>query len=393
VELQNLDGLDRPAGEADPLDAAQEASLLRRIIARSGDVAYSYRVVEPRGFEYVSDSIASLIGYSPAEYYADPKLVSALVHPDDHNVAAYLVRNAPAQGADVVLRWIRRDGGVIWTRQRVAVQRDGDGNAVNVEGLVRQVSVREAESLRLAMVQRVRRSSETEPMPQAQVLIADDHDLTRTGLRALLNEDPRLQVVAEARSGDEAVRMAHAHKPDLVLMDMRMPGGDGLEATRAIKMSMPTVTVLILSMFEDADALLEAVKAGAAGYVLKSASESEMRTAIWEALAGDLPVDPRLAREVLRRLATERAAQPRAPAVPPLNDPLSPREHEVLALLARGYTNREIGDELIITPHTVKIHVEHILAKLEVSDRTQAAVRAIELGFLTPEPTRARIEA
>jgi PAS domain S-box-containing protein len=383
---------DAPAADANLSGAAREAALLRDIIARSGEVAYRLRCREPGGFEYVSDSITSLVGYTPAEYYADPALVTALVHPDDHNVAEYLIRNAPSHGADAVLRWVRRDGGVIWTRQRMAVRRDEDGNPLYVEGLVRQVSAREAEGLRLAMIQRVRLSSDGDAVPQARVLIADDHDLTRTGLRALLNDDPRLQVVAEARSGDEAVRLAHTVKPDLVLMDMRMPGGDGLEATRAIKLSMPTVAVLILSMFEDADALLEAVKAGAAGYVLKGASETEMRTAIWEALAGDLPVDPGLAREVLRRLAHERASQPRAPAVPPPVDPLSPREHEVLALLARGYTNREIGDELIITPHTVKIHVEHILAKLEVSDRTQAAVRAIELGFLTPEPSRGRLE-
>jgi DNA-binding NarL/FixJ family response regulator len=143
-------------------------------------------------------------------------------------------------------------------------------------------------------------------------------------------------------------------------------------------------SVLILSMFEDAELLLEAVKAGAAGYVLKAATEADLRSAIWEALAGNLPVDQRMAREVLRRLSVEQAPRPALASGPRL----SAREHEVLDRLARGGTNREIAEELVITPHTVKIHVEHILAKLGVSDRTQAAVRAIELGYFPAESSR-----
>jgi DNA-binding NarL/FixJ family response regulator len=137
-------------------------------------------------------------------------------------------------------------------------------------------------------------------------------------------------------------------------------------------------------MFEDPELLLEAVKAGAAGYVLKNASEEELRTAMSDALAGNFPVDRHLVRDVLRRVANEAPAPP--PAAPP--DVLSSREREVLELLARGCTNREIAEQLVITSSTVKVHVEHILAKLGVSDRTQAAVQAFELGYVTPERPR-----
>jgi DNA-binding NarL/FixJ family response regulator len=219
---------------------------------------------------------------------------------------------------------------------------------------------------------------------RARVVVADDHDLTRAGLRFILAQDTRLELVGEARDGREAVALATTLQPDLVLMDLRMPGMDGLQATRALREACPMTSVLILSMFEDADLLLEAMKAGAAGYVLKTASEADVRTAVWDALDGNFPVDQLLARQVLQRISNERGPRRAAPS----NARLSPREQEVLERLARGHTNREIGEELNITPHTVKIHVEHILSKLGVSDRTQAAVRAIELGYITPESTR-----
>jgi DNA-binding NarL/FixJ family response regulator len=163
-------------------------------------------------------------------------------------------------------------------------------------------------------------------------------------------------------------------------MDVKMPQM-GPEVPPA-EAGQPMSSVLILSMFEDADLLVEAVSwRGRA--MSSNASETALRSAIWEVLAGDLAVDQRMAREVLRRLAGER---PLPPTPPP--DILSAREQEVLILLARGLTNREIAYELIITPNTVKIHVEHILAKLAVSDRTQAAVRAIELGYITADHSR-----
>jgi len=215
--------------------------------------------------------------------------------------------------------------------------------------------------------------------PPARVVAVDDHDLARAALRTVIAQDARMQLVGEARNGREAVNLVRQLQPDLVLMDVRMPDMDGLQATRLVKQDCPMTCVLILTMMDDVDLLLETVKAGAAGFVLKSASEAELRTAMWDALNGDLPVDPRLAREALLRLANE---QPFRQHPPTSTGVLSPREMEVLPLVARGLTNREIADELVITQHTVKIHVEHILAKLEVSDRTQAAVRAIELGYI-----------
>jgi DNA-binding NarL/FixJ family response regulator len=225
---------------------------------------------------------------------------------------------------------------------------------------------------------------EEAPSRRARILVVDDHLLTRAGLRAVLADDPEFELVGEAINGGEGVAMSRGLRPDLVLMDVRMPDMDGLEATRILKQACPTTPVLILSMFEDAELLLEAVKAGAAGYVLKNASEEDLRAAMSDALAGNFPVDRHLVRDVLRRVARETPAP--LPVAPP--DLLSTREREVLELLARGCTNREIAEQLVITASTVKVHVEHILAKLGVSDRTQAAVQAFELGYVTPDRPR-----
>lgn len=211
----------------------------------------------------------------------------------------------------------------------------------------------------------------------ARILIADDDRLTRTGLRLVLGQEPDVEVVAEARDGREAVELAQRLRPDLILMDLRMPRMDGLAATLALKRDGVASSVLILSMVEDPTILSEAVHAGAVGYVLKTADEAELRAAVRHALAGGGAVEPPLTREMASRLAP-----PSASSSTPLTNPLSPREQQVMTLLARGRTNREIADELTITQHTVKVHVEHILSKLQVSHRTQAAVRAMELGYL-----------
>ena len=219
---------------------------------------------------------------------------------------------------------------------------------------------------------------------RARIVIADDHLLTRAGLRAVLGEDPEFELVGEAINGAQAVELSRALRPDMVLMDVRMPDMDGLQATRILKEASPTTTVLILTMFEDAEMLLESVKAGAAGYVLKNATEAELRAAMSDALAGNFPVDRHMVRDVLRRVASETPAPP--PPAPP--DLLSGREREVLELVARGCTNREIAEQLVITSSTVKVHVEHILTKLGVSDRTQAAVQAFERGYVTADRGR-----
>jgi len=215
-----------------------------------------------------------------------------------------------------------------------------------------------------------------------RVVIADDHLLTRVGIRAVLASDTQFELVGEAVNGAEAVALSQSLQPDLVLMDVRMPDMDGLEATRTIKEISPSSVVLILSMFEDPELLIRAVDAGAAGYVSKASSEAALRSAMTDALAGNFPVDLNLVRDTLQRVTVDMPTPTPLAAVPP-SDVLSARELQVVHLLARGFTNREIGANLVITPSTVKVHVEHILAKMGVSDRTQAAVQAIELGYVT----------
>jgi DNA-binding NarL/FixJ family response regulator len=169
-------------------------------------------------------------------------------------------------------------------------------------------------------------------------------------------------------------------------MDIRMPDLDGLAATRTIKEELPRISILILTLSEDPDYLLEALRVGAAGYVLKDASRRDVVTAVRQVLSGESPLDPRLAAQLIRRLASQRPAKER-PAKH--GDELTQRELDVLRLVAEGKTNAEIGQSLFVSVGTVKVHVERIIDKLGVSDRTQAAVRAIELGYLTP-PSQAR---
>jgi DNA-binding NarL/FixJ family response regulator len=212
--------------------------------------------------------------------------------------------------------------------------------------------------------------------PTVRVLVADDHELARSGLRAMLAAEPDLRIVGEVSNGREALERCRLLHPDVVMMDVRMPDMDGLAATRAIKSEMPEVAVIILTMHENRDYLLEALKVGAAGYLLKDASQAEVAGALRAVVRGEALLQPRTMTLLLRRLAADlperREDRPES---------LSARELEVLQLLARGLTNREIGEALTISPGTAKVHVEHIIAKLRVSDRTQAAVRALRLGL------------
>jgi PAS domain S-box-containing protein len=356
--------------------------VVHEIVEGTGEVAYRYRLWPTRGYEYISESVRELLGYSADELYSDPLLPAKIIHPDDAELMTSVLDEHAGSEHDLELRWIRPDGGLVYTDVHLVVRRDASGRAIQVDGVARDVTGRdEARRHRLALVQARGRASEPGAQTRvARVVVVDDHELTRLALRMVVAEDPAIELVGEAANGTDAVALIRRLQPDLVLMDVRMPDLNGLEVTRIVKASAPMCAVLILTMFEDLDLLLEAIKAGAAGYVLKSADEAAIRTAIWEALRGGLPVDPQLARDVLLRLANEQTPRSLQALSP---DPLSPREHEVLQLLARGLSNREIADALIITSHTVKIHVEHILAKLGVSDRTQAAVRAIELGFIS----------
>lgn len=228
-----------------------------------------------------------------------------------------------------------------------------------------------------------------ETSPPARLVVADDQAIVREGLRTMLASEPDFEVVGEATDGHEALGLCRNLQPDLVLMDVRMPGMDGLAATREIKSEGCATSILMLSTYENPDYLLEAVQAGASGYVLKDAGKRELIDAMRGTLGGEYPLNQRLAMQLLRRLVSggkrttgsspEPAKQPE-----PLPEPLTRRELEVLRFLAQGQTNRQISRQLVVSPATVKVHVEHILAKLGVSDRTQAAVRASEAGLLNP---------
>jgi DNA-binding NarL/FixJ family response regulator len=238
-------------------------------------------------------------------------------------------------------------------------------------------------------------NSEPSPANKAststRIVVADDHDLIRAGIRLVLDRQSDLEVVGEASNGREALELCRRLRPDVVLMDVSMPEMDGLAATRAIKQDNPAIGVLILTGFQNPDYLFEALKAGVAGYILKDAPKSELIDAIRRVLNGELLLDPSLAAELLRKMAREKEKESLGSQPEPkkgrkaLLEPLTDRECEVLGLLARGQTNREIAQNLVVSPWTVKAHVGHIIGKLGVSDRTQAAVRAIELGLVTAE--------
>jgi DNA-binding NarL/FixJ family response regulator len=205
----------------------------------------------------------------------------------------------------------------------------------------------------------------------------------------MLANESDFEVVGEAADGDQALELCRTLRPDLVLMDVRMPRMDGLAATRAICSEGYAANVLMLSTYENPDYLLDTVKAGASGYIIKDAGRRELIDAISQALGGENPLNQRLAMQLLRRLVSEgeRATGPSsrpAELTERLREPLTRREIEVLRFLAQGQTNRQISRQLVVSPATVKVHVEHILAKLGVSDRTQAAVRASEAGLVGP---------
>ncbi|TFV92917.1 response regulator transcription factor [Blastococcus sp. CT_GayMR20] len=217
--------------------------------------------------------------------------------------------------------------------------------------------------------------------PPVRVVIADDHDLLRDGVTAILGADPGIEVVGEASSGPSAVAAAAALAPDVVLMDVEMPGGDGLTATRQVLERCSGTRVLVLTTFDLDEYVLEALRAGASGFLLKTTPAAALVSAVRACAAGEMLLAP----SVTRRLVETYVRQP-APApdgvVPPRLGELTERELDVLRALARGRSNAEIGQDLFLAETTVKTHVTHILAKLGLRDRVQAVIVAYETGLV-----------
>ncbi|MEV4417607.1 response regulator transcription factor [Catellatospora sp. NPDC049609] len=215
-----------------------------------------------------------------------------------------------------------------------------------------------------------------------RILLADDHRLVRTGFRVILETEDDLVVVGEAADGEQAVVLAGQTAPDVVLMDVEMPGMDGLEATRRITASGGGPAVLILTTFDRDDYLFAALQAGASGFLLKNGTPETLIEAVRVLARGDALLAPEITRRVIAKFARP-AAVPSAGPAGELKE-LTPREHEVLVLLAGGATNAEIAARLFLGETTVKTHVSRVLAKLRLRDRTQAVVYAYEHGVVTP---------
>ena len=207
-----------------------------------------------------------------------------------------------------------------------------------------------------------------------RILVADDHSGFRSGVRALLETQVGLAIVGEAETGAEAVQLAQVLQPDVVLMDLSMPGLDGIAATRRIVEATPHVAVLVLTMADDDAAVFDALRAGARGYLLKGADRLELNRAIRAVAAGEAIFGPNVARRLMAYFASAPMA---APAFPELSD----REREILELIARGMSNQQIVDRLVISPQTVRNHVSNIFSKMQVRDRAEAVVRAREAGL------------
>ena len=217
-----------------------------------------------------------------------------------------------------------------------------------------------------------------------RVLLADDQTLVRTGFRVILEAEGDIEVVAEADTGHEAIRQAQLARPDVILMDIRMPELDGLAATEQILRQADPPTIVVLTTFDQNEYVYRALRVGAAGFLLKDAPSSRLIAAVRAAATGDSLIDP-----VITRRMVERFVEPAQPqALPPQLASLTDRELDVLRLLARGMANAEIAAELVVAETTVKTHVARILAKLGLRDRVQAVVLAYETGFVTRDPGR-----
>lgn len=206
------------------------------------------------------------------------------------------------------------------------------------------------------------------------ILIADDHPLIRQGLQVVIEAQPDLRLVGEAVNGGQAVQLAQALHPDIIIMDLKMPVMDGLSATREISLTVPRAQVLILTSFPDDENVYAAIKAGAVGFLLKDASAEYLLDAIRTVQGGESVLHPAIARKLMREIKEPSR-------LPPTTDPLTARELEVLACMAQGMSNRQIAQQLSVSVRTVSSHVRSILDKLHLANRTQAALYAVEQGI------------
>ena len=209
-----------------------------------------------------------------------------------------------------------------------------------------------------------------------RVLIADDHPVFRFGLRTLLKADPAMEVVGEAMNGEDAIAQAASLHPDVILMDLNMPEMNGIEAIRRVLANHPQVHILVLTMFDDDDSVFAAMRAGARGYLLKGAEGGETLQAIHIVSSGEAIFSPAIAQRLMQYFG--------APHPPSLSQPfpdLTEREREVLALIAQGYTNQAIAEQLVISPKTVRNHISSIFSKLQVTSRLEAILRAKDAGM------------
>lgn len=206
------------------------------------------------------------------------------------------------------------------------------------------------------------------------ILIADDHAIVRQGLRALLDTEPGMTLLDDARDGIEAAQKAHALQPDVILLDMVMPRQDGLETIKQIKADQPDARIIVLTSFAEDDKVFPAIKAGALGYILKDASPEQLLQAIRDVHRGESSLHPTIARKLILELK-------QSPQEPLTEDPLTEREVDVLRHVAQGQTNQQIAELLVISERTVRTHVSNILDKLHLANRTQAALYALRTGL------------
>jgi DNA-binding NarL/FixJ family response regulator len=228
--------------------------------------------------------------------------------------------------------------------------------------------------------------------PRVRVLAADDQRVVREGLAMLLGLLPDVEVVGTAADGEEALALAEELQPDVILMDLRMPRLDGVEATRRLRASHPAIKVVVLTTYADDRSVFDALRAGALGYLTKDAGAEEIRQALRQVTSGQASLDPVVQRHLVEAIATgdvqargsELTSPPADPAAPPLPDGLTPREAEVLALIGAGLSNPEIAARLFVSEATVKSHVNHLLPKIGARDRAQAVGYAYRHGLVRP---------